>query len=152
MSKITLTFQDYASIMDGKHVTFRAPCDSTGITGIVINHDTYELKDMYNNDIGNSNSMAFKAGAMVYVILDATNHVAYLQNSSGVESFNGRFGAIEPQSGDYTYEMVGAAPTEHTHGAKDITGVLSQEHGGTGYDNILDFIDSLDGKLFARFG
>lgn len=152
MSTITLDLPSYASVMDGKHVTFRAPCDSTGVTGVVINYDTYALKDMYNNDISSSNNTAFKEGAMVYVILDATNHVAYLQNSSGVESFNGRFGVIVPQSGDYTYEMVGAAATNHTHQAKDITGILSQEHGGTGYDNILDFIDSLDGKLFARFG
>lgn len=40
------------------------------------------------------------------------NIKSYIQqnSSSGVDSFNGRTGAIMPQSGDYTYAMVGAMP------------------------------------------
>lgn len=33
----------------------------------------------------------------------------------GVTTFNGRKGAVSPQSGDYTYSMVGAASSGHNH-------------------------------------
>lgn len=46
--------------------------------------------------------------------------------SSGVNSFNGRNGDVVPQAGDYTAEMVGAAPGGFgwgTIGGKDISGI-----------------------------
>lgn len=41
--------------------------------------------------------------------------------SSGVESFNGRSGAIVPQAGDYTAEMVGAIPITRTVNGKPLS-------------------------------
>ena len=38
-----------------------------------------------------------------------------IAGKAGVEAFNGRAGAVKPASGDYTAEMVGAAPAVHTH-------------------------------------
>ena len=34
---------------------------------------------------------------------------------AGVLTFNGRAGAVEPKNGDYTADMIGAAPKSHTH-------------------------------------
>ena len=52
---------------------------------------------------------------------------------TGVTSFKGRSGAVEPQAGDYTADDVGAAPANHNHNASAINaGTLSIAHGGTG--------------------
>ena len=52
---------------------------------------------------------------------------------TGVTSFNGRTGAVEPQEGDYTAQMVGAAPTSHNHNASAINaGTFPIARGGTG--------------------
>ena len=42
---------------------------------------------------------------------------------AGVTSFNGRTGAVTPQSGDYTAEMVGARPSTWTPSAEDVGAV-----------------------------
>lgn len=52
---------------------------------------------------------------------------------TGVTSFNGRTGAVEPQAGDYTADDVGAAPANHNHNASAINaGTLPIARGGTG--------------------
>lgn len=52
---------------------------------------------------------------------------------TGVTSFNGRTGAVEPQAGDYTAQMVGAAPTSHNHNTSAINaGTFPIARGGTG--------------------
>ena len=52
---------------------------------------------------------------------------------TGVTSFNGRTGAVEPQEGDHTAQMVGAAPTSHNHNASAINaGTFPIARGGTG--------------------
>ena len=43
--------------------------------------------------------------------------------STGVTSFKGRTGAVTPQSGDYTAEMVGARPSTWTPSAEDVGAV-----------------------------
>lgn len=42
---------------------------------------------------------------------------------TGVTTFNGRTGAVTPQSGDYTAEMVGARPSTWTPSAEDVGAV-----------------------------
>ena len=44
-----------------------------------------------------------------------------------ITSFNGRIGAVKPQSGDYTAEMVGAASNNHTH--KEYVSTLTRING-----------------------
>lgn len=52
---------------------------------------------------------------------------------TGVTSFKGRSGAVEPQEGDYTAQMVNAAPSSHEHDASAITsGTFAIARGGTG--------------------
>lgn len=43
--------------------------------------------------------------------------------ATGVTTFNGRTGAVTPQSGDYTAEMVGARPSTWTPSAADVGAV-----------------------------
>ena len=45
--------------------------------------------------------------------------------TAGVASFNGRTGAVTPQSGDYTAAMVGARPDTWTPTAADVGAVAS---------------------------
>ena len=51
------------------------------------------------------------------------NAVPQAAPNTGVTSFNGRTGAVTPQSGDYTAEMVGARPSTWTPSAEDIGAV-----------------------------
>ena len=48
---------------------------------------------------------------------------------AGVTSFNGRTGAVTPQSGDYTAEMVGARPSTWTPSAEDVGAIPATEKG-----------------------
>ena len=50
--------------------------------------------------------------------------------AAGVTSFNGRTGAVTPQTGDYTAEMVGARPSTWTPSAADV-GAIPNPSGGT---------------------
>lgn len=56
---------------------------------------------------------------------------------TGVTSFNGRTGAVEPQAGDYTADDVGAAPANHNHNASAINaGTFPIARGGTGVSDM----------------
>lgn len=86
----------------GKIVTFKAPCDCTESTGLVIGEDTYDVVDALGNCITGS-YLAWRSGALVSVALDVEDKTATLQSSlvtggsggSGVE-----IGPDEPASGD----------------------------------------------------
>lgn len=123
MSTLSITLPSHTFITNGKHITFRAPCNSNGITGLMINDDkqVYALKDSRNRALSEDVTV-FNKGVMVHVILDVDNHIAYIQTVggsvesegvNGVVDFNGRQGSVEPMAGDYTAEMVGASPTKH---------------------------------------
>lgn len=78
---VTLTLSLPAdAVCNGKQITFRAPCDCTGVSGIVIGDTTYDLVDAQNNTI--STNSFFVAGAMITVVLDIENNKAYIQNAS----------------------------------------------------------------------
>lgn len=152
MSILKVTLPESTSAKDGLHVTFKAPCNSAGITKLRINNDDYELQNVYGESISEGDNLIFKQGAMVYVILDYNNHIAFLQNTGGVESFNGRVGAILPQAGDYTAAMVGAAKVDHTHSMDEVSGILDVTHGGTGVKSWDEIIAQINNQLVARFG
>ena len=48
---------------------------------------------------------------------DTDTGVSASGSAAGVASFNGRTGAVQPQAGDYTAEMVGAATVEQVNAA-----------------------------------
>lgn len=83
MSTLTVTLPEGASIVDGKQLTFVAPCDCTGVTGLIIGEDTYALVDATGASIEDCNQ--FVSGAMVSVIISVAKKRAYIQNSIAVD-------------------------------------------------------------------
>lgn len=75
----------------GKIVTFKAPCDCTEATGLVIGEDTYDVVDALGNCITGS-YLAWRSGALVSVALDVDDKKATLQ--SGVVSGGGDLPAV----------------------------------------------------------
>lgn len=73
----------------------------------------------------------FPAGSSI--VNNGTNNIVRLNSddpgegggggTAGVSSFNGRAGAVTPQNGDYTAEMVGARPDTWTPTAEDVGAV-----------------------------
>ena len=86
--KVTLDYQ----INDGMSLTFKAPCDSTGVTGLKVYYPTltdntetstykvFIFKDAHGNDLSNIGNL-FTTNAYVTVVLDTTNGYAYIQNA-----------------------------------------------------------------------
>ncbi len=77
---------------------------------------------------------------------------------AGVNSWNGRSGAVAPQEGDYTAEMVGALPSEGTAVAAEklssvrkITTNLENE-GGSSFDGTQDVFAGVSGTLPVTHG
>ena len=79
-------------LVDGEIVTFKAPCNSTAVTGLKVyyttltedstltENKTFTFRDAHLNDISNLDSL-FLNGAYMQVILDTTNNYAYIQNA-----------------------------------------------------------------------
>ena len=86
--KVTL---DYP-INDGMSLTFKAPCDCTEVTGLIIyypnltendsslTYSTFTFKDAHGNNLENIGNL-FTTGVYVKVVLDVTNNYAYIQNA-----------------------------------------------------------------------
>ena len=77
MAKIKVNISGEA--FTGKIVTFKAPCDCTEATGLVIGEDTYDVVDALGNCITGS-YLAWRGGAVVSVALDVDSKKAFLQN------------------------------------------------------------------------
>ena len=80
MAILNITLPEGAVVCNGKQVTFRAPCDCVGVTGIAIEGVTYALLD--TTDAPVNSISAFVTGALVTVVLDTENNKAYIQNGS----------------------------------------------------------------------
>lgn len=69
-----------------------------------------------------------EAGQMLIKASGADGDVEWADPpEGGVTSFNGRMGAVMPQSGDYTAEMVGARPSDWVPTAQEVGAVSSTE-------------------------
>lgn len=79
MSKIK-TIIDYHPA-NGKQLSFRAPCSSIDTDGLLINNVEYTLVDADGNNIAGTANL-WNSGAMVSVILDTVNTLAYIQNAN----------------------------------------------------------------------
>ena len=62
-------------------------------------------------------------GAAGQVLTKTESGASWEDPPGSVESFNGRAGAVVPQSGDYTAEMVGARPATWTPTAAEVGAV-----------------------------
>lgn len=78
MAKLNLTLPEGELAVTGKQVTFVAPCNSAGLTHIIIGGEEFELVDSNGNALI---SGAFVKNAMVSVILYTDIHKAYIQNA-----------------------------------------------------------------------
>ena len=75
-------------ICDGESVTFKAPCDCTAVTGVIVYYPTsnatasktFVFKDAHGNTLTGVGNL-FMTGAYVKVVLDTTNGYAYVQNA-----------------------------------------------------------------------
>ena len=86
--KVTLDYE----ITDGQSLTFKAPCDSTAVTGLIVYYPiitesssaqtskTFTFKDAHGNALTSIGNL-FTTNAYIKVILDTTNSYAYIQNS-----------------------------------------------------------------------
>lgn len=77
------------SLIDGMDIKFKAPCDCTAITGLIVRYPTdgdemdsmsFTFRDSHGNDLTGLGNL-FSAGAYVKVIVDTVNGYAYLQNA-----------------------------------------------------------------------
>ena len=90
MANIKLTL-DYP-LEDGQSLTFKAPCDCTAATGLIIYYpiitetestqtsQTFVFKDAHGNNLADIRNL-FTAGAYLKAIVNTTDSVAYLQNA-----------------------------------------------------------------------
>lgn len=99
MANIKITLDH--DIVDGESVTFKAPCDSTEVTGIKVYYKveteegstdadkTFTFRDAHCEALTNIDNL-FKEGAYLTALLDTTNNYAFIQNADTnkyVESF-----------------------------------------------------------------
>lgn len=109
MATLTLTLPAGEGAVTGKQITFKAPCDCTDITGLVIDGVTYTLVDACDFDVLSLQCLAFVSGAMVSVIVDVENKKAYIQNAAT---------EIAPQTTEHNYdatEFIGVTLEEGTY-------------------------------------
>lgn len=81
MSVINISTTDELTM--GKQLTFKAPCNCEGVTGLSIKGTTFALKDALGNAISGEGSK-FIEGSLVSVLLDTTSgsEKAYLLNGA----------------------------------------------------------------------
>jgi hypothetical protein len=81
MSVIKITLPGTEIPVNGKSVSFKAPCSCTNATALQIDGVEYTIVDALGNDITGSIGY-WEKDAIITVVLDVTNARAYLQNSA----------------------------------------------------------------------
>lgn len=77
MSAIKLTIED--SIVKGKQVSFKAPCDSANATSVLVNDVSYDIVDAVGDSVLGVPDVWSK-DAIISVILNPNTQKAYIQN------------------------------------------------------------------------
>lgn len=91
-------------LVDGQLITFKAPCDCTGIEGIRVYYpkggekltQLFTMKDAHGNNLAGLGNL-FAAGNYVTAILNTINSVAYLQNSATNGYLEDRLSNVQPE-------------------------------------------------------
>lgn len=122
---------------DGASVTFKAPCNCSDVTGLVVyypaivdneyvtEHKSFTFKDAHLNDLSSVGNL-FAKDAYVKATLDTVNGYAYIQNADTNAYLEGVFADLRSLIG-------GKAASSHNHNASDINaGTLAVARGGTG--------------------
>lgn len=82
MAKIKLTLPGLEIPVNGKQVSFTAPCDCSVVDGIQIDGVDYDVVDSAGNTVSFGKNV-WCSGALLTVTLDVDNRKAYLQNQNG---------------------------------------------------------------------
>lgn len=105
--------------LDGETVAFKAPCDASQITGLIIYYPNennvttsqeFTLNDANGGDIGVVDNI-FAAGAIVKIILDTDVSNAYVQNPDTNTYLEGRFENKSPKGHKHTKSEITDFPT-----------------------------------------
>ena len=111
--KVTLDYQ----INDGMYLTFKAPCDSTEVTGLKVYYPTitddastdttmtFSFRDAHGNNLANIGNL-FKSGTYVTVILDTTNSMAYIQNADTNGYLENKFTGFQGHASNTTIHVM----------------------------------------------
>ena len=103
-------------IYDGREVVFKAPCDASEVTGLILHHpggvDTYSFADAHTNDLGDIDHL-FSRGAVVKVILDTETNMAFVQNAATNAYLENR---LAEAGGGVSITTGRGAPTTETPG------------------------------------
>lgn len=81
MAKMKLTLPGGEIPIDGKQVSFKAPCDCAAVDCIQIDGVDYDVVDSMGNTVPFGRGV-WCNGAVLSVVLDVTNQKAYLQNQN----------------------------------------------------------------------
>lgn len=85
MSILNLKLPAGSQTCNGKQITFKAPCDSTGIAHLEIEGSLYTIVDYSGGYIDIGNGDYFRGNSYVSVILDDDNRLAYLVGMVGYQ-------------------------------------------------------------------
>lgn len=103
MSKIQLTVEE--GIINGKQVSFKAPCHSEDVTGLTINNIEYDLVDAIGNSLLGVKDV-WASDAIVSVILNTDTDKAYVQNPTITPQNIGAVPIINANTAEYDMEEV----------------------------------------------
>lgn len=87
MPSVNLILPAGEAVVTGKQITFSSPCSNDGLNSILINGIEYALVDACRKPIGDVPEV-FVQGALVSVVIDESNKLAYVQNAA-----NNRYGS-----------------------------------------------------------
>ena len=107
MSKIRV--ESKCPLYDGISITFKAPCGSDVVDGLNVYYNgvssTFTFRDAHGINLGGKSNL-FTTGAYVKVILDTTNHYAYLEGKANTETYSATITTSWTSSGGYYYQDV----------------------------------------------
>lgn len=101
---IRLTLSPGESIVTGKQVSFEAPCDSEGLTGVIVDNITYDLVDSLGHTLP---ANSFDKGAIVSVIFNVESLKAFVQNAGTSKYIEDNFLKKTFTGNDWNVNMTG---------------------------------------------
>ena len=115
--------------LDGETISFKAPCNASEITGLIIYYKNesgssvskeFTLNDANGVNIGTLNNI-FSEGAIVKVIIDTDVNNAFVQNADTNAYLEGKLAEKYSPTNKPSPSDIGAAKATHTHKKSEIS-------------------------------